>query len=385
MGYVMFTAKGGFPERFINLCANSMVPLWDVKCTSTELRACTTIKGYKSIRRPARKSGMLPHISNKKGLPFFLNRYRRRAGLLAGAAIALVIIGLLSSMLWTIEITGNEKVENEEILLVLEELGVKKGVFKASIDTTWVEERLLETFTEISWSALNILGSKATLEVRERVEPPEMFDSSSPCNIIASQDGEIVKIEASSGNPAVQPGSAVVKGDLLISGVLQSKYHVLYVHAKGTVLAQTKRQIESRTEKQFSGQNIGEEKLRSTLYLFGIRIPLGKAAEEYDEYANNESFLVAADTVLPIGVIRERYSTFAAVSTPLSDDRAALISMANYYYEYKEALGDAEILSSDLQMAQEAGACVIKGSYRAEESIGAEQPFEVETRPNAGN
>lgn len=382
MGYVMFTARGGFPERFINLCAKNMVPLWDVKCTGNELRASTTIKGYKNIRRPARKSGMRPHISAKKGLPFFTHRYRRRAGLLAGAAIALVIMVILSSMLWTIDITGNERLEKEEILLALEELGVKKSVFKASINTTWVEERLLEHFSDLSWAALNILGSKATLEVRERVEPPEMFDSSSPCNIVAAQDGEIIKIEASSGDPAVQTGSAVVKGDLLISGVLESKFHVKYVHAKGTVLARTSRQIESRTQKQFSAQIIGEEKLRNTLYLFGIRIPIGFAAKEYDEYAKNESFLVAADTILPIGLIRERYTTFDSVSLPLSDDRAALVGMANYYDQYQAELDEAEILSSELKLTQNADTCVINGSYRAQESIGAEQPFEVETQPN---
>ena len=30
-GYVAFTASGGFPERFVNLCAGMRVRVWDVR------------------------------------------------------------------------------------------------------------------------------------------------------------------------------------------------------------------------------------------------------------------------------------------------------------------------------------------------------------------
>jgi len=103
-GYVVFNARGGFPERFINLCALHHIPLWDVNCSGGGLRACTTIKGYRQIRPPARKSRVLPRIAERHGLPFFLHRYKRRAGMLAGAAadvkITLACFGL--GMAWAV-------------------------------------------------------------------------------------------------------------------------------------------------------------------------------------------------------------------------------------------------------------------------------------------
>lgn len=379
VGYVVFTAKGGFPERFINLCANRGLPLWDVKFSENQLKGVTSISGYKKLRYPARKSGMLPRIAEKRGLPFFLNRYRRRVGLVAGAVIAISIMALLSSMIWTVDVKGNEKIDSEKILAVLEENGVRKSVFKNKIDVNEVEKIILDSFSELSWAALNIIGSRAVLELRERISPPEMFDESTPVNVVASHGGEITKIEVSSGRPTVQTGSAVLEGDLLISGVIEGKTHINYVHAKGEVFARTTRKILGSSKKNLSTWGVAGEKVRYSLYFFGITLPLGRAEKTFDEYARHESFALANETVLPLGLIREHYGQHEAKTTVLNDEQAALFAIRDYFYRYKEQLGEAEIISEDLKIQQSFDEYKILGTYRAEESIGIEQPFEVET------
>ena len=62
-GYVVFSGKGGFPERFINLCSMNGISLWDAKSSSGTLHAKTSIKGYKRLRPCAKKSGMKIRIS----------------------------------------------------------------------------------------------------------------------------------------------------------------------------------------------------------------------------------------------------------------------------------------------------------------------------------
>lgn len=52
-GYVRFRAKGGFPERFINLCSKENIPLWDISGSKGEMYAKTTIRGY-TASAPAR-------------------------------------------------------------------------------------------------------------------------------------------------------------------------------------------------------------------------------------------------------------------------------------------------------------------------------------------
>ena len=53
-------------------------------------------------------------------------------------------------------------------------------------------------------------------------EAPEFPDSTTPCNIVASQDGTIMGIEATVGVAEVRSGDAVLKGDLLISGITEN-------------------------------------------------------------------------------------------------------------------------------------------------------------------
>ena len=134
-GYVRFRAKGGFPERFINLCSKENIPLWDISGSKGEMYAKTTIRGYHRIRACARKSGMRPRVAGRYGLPFFLHRHKRRIGLLCGAAVAVLIVCILSSMIWTIDVQGNEAVSDTEILAVFEELASESG--RAVLKSMW--------------------------------------------------------------------------------------------------------------------------------------------------------------------------------------------------------------------------------------------------------
>ncbi|MBQ4039562.1 MAG: sporulation protein YqfD, partial [Oscillospiraceae bacterium] len=64
-GYVRLKAHGGFPERFLNLCTNRGIPLWEVESRDGIMFANTTPDGYRKIRAPAKKSGMKVRISKK--------------------------------------------------------------------------------------------------------------------------------------------------------------------------------------------------------------------------------------------------------------------------------------------------------------------------------
>ena len=133
-GYVIFTAKGGFPERFINLCRRNGILLWELKSENSVITACTDRTGYKKIRTAARKSGMRVRMKKKVGLPFFLDRHSRRVGVLIGVCLCVAVLLILSTRIWSIDVTGNVRVSEERIIGVFEELGVRQGVSGAAID-----------------------------------------------------------------------------------------------------------------------------------------------------------------------------------------------------------------------------------------------------------
>ena len=219
-GYVSFSARGGFPERFLNLCRHNNILLWELRCSDSVITACTDCGGYKKIRSVARKSGMKVRITKKHGLPFFLERHSRRVGVLIGACFCVAAVIILSTRIWSIDVTGNVRVPSETIIGAFEELGVKKGVAGSKINISSTEIAALKKLPEISWININISGSAAVIEVRETVKSPEIdVNDSTPTDIVAARDGQIVILRPFNGTQEQVIGNPVLKGDLLISGV----------------------------------------------------------------------------------------------------------------------------------------------------------------------
>lgn len=81
-GSVDFTASGKFPERFMNITAKNGVNLWNPVPKKNAISASMYLSDYKKIRILARKSRVKTRITAKHGLPFIINRYKKRTGLL---------------------------------------------------------------------------------------------------------------------------------------------------------------------------------------------------------------------------------------------------------------------------------------------------------------
>ena len=96
LGYVAFKAKGGFCERFINLCAFRRIDLWDVTLDGDTIKAKISIKNFKKLRSIARKTGVKISITQKRGLPFYMRSHSDRVGLLIGAGIFLFFMTVMN-------------------------------------------------------------------------------------------------------------------------------------------------------------------------------------------------------------------------------------------------------------------------------------------------
>ena len=78
-GYVNISVEGYFIERFINMCISKGILLWNIKREkSTYLQTNISIKDFKKIKDIAKKTKCRVAINRKKGLPFILNRYKKR-------------------------------------------------------------------------------------------------------------------------------------------------------------------------------------------------------------------------------------------------------------------------------------------------------------------
>lgn len=380
-GYVSFTARGGFPERFINLCRRSNILLWELKSENSVLTACTDRSGYKKIRAVARKSGMKVRIKKKYGLPFFLDRHSRRAGVLAGICFCVAVILILSTRIWSIDVTGNVRVPEEKIIEVFEDLGVKRGVSGAKVDIKSTEIAALQKLPELSWLNINIAGSAARIEVRETVETPDIDDDGTPTDIVAARDGQIVILRPFSGTEEQKIGNAVLKGDPLISGIVENKdLTVSFCRSKGYVVARTTRNLTAGQGAKIKVRKKADEKKSYILNFLFFNIPLGKTNSE-NVYRNSSEVFINGVT-LPVGITECRELITAETEITLDEEQTKLAVYADFMEKCTEEFRYLKVEKSEITEKNADGNFTVSGKFVCLENIGKEIPMEIEENQN---
>lgn len=373
-GYVTFTARGGFPERFINLCRQNRISLWDLKSENSVISACTDVSCYKRIRKAAKKSGMRVRIFKKNGLSFFLNRHSRRMGLVAGMLICMSVLLILSTRIWRIEVIGNTGISAEKILEVFDGLGVRAGVPVSSIDEWTVEQAAIKKLPELSWVNINLTGSSAQIEVREVIEQKEVDNSEAPANIVAAKDGQIVYLRPFKGTQEKKIGTGVVKGDLLISGFIEYiDMSTSICRADGYVVARTDYQLEAEsiTEKRVKTLS-GTEKSYSLEFL-SFKIPLGRQKSGFEE----KSSLYLNGATLPFSVICRTQNSFAESKITLDKEKNSNLARLEFYDKAVNEFRYKQVEKAEIEEKETENGYKIKGSFTCLENIGEKQPFEV--------
>ena len=199
-----------FTERFINMCINKRILLWNVKRKNDVMLTANIGKEeYKKLREVSRNTKSKVRILQKKGLPFIMHRYRKRK--LFAILLILMTIGLVvcSGFIWNIEVEGDFSFSKEELLLNLEEYGLRIGSRKSNIDRTDIINNIRLKRTDIAWIGINIKGTNAIVEVQEAKLPPEIIRTDEYCNIVADKSGVITRMSVQNGTGEKQEGDIV--------------------------------------------------------------------------------------------------------------------------------------------------------------------------------
>lgn len=293
-GYVTFIIKSPFPERFFNLIAKHGIGFWDMQKdqkNNDETRASVLLSEYKDIKKIARKTNAKTKIINKKGIPFLIRKYRNRIGLLIGFFISIIIINIMSSFVWVVEINGNNKLNENTINKYVAECGIYQGASTKNIDVSLTEHNIMSKFKDISWISININGSVVRISINERITPPDIKEEE-PCNIIASDDGQIVGIEVSKGKTEIQLGDAVVKGQMLVNGIVPDIFgENRFCHSEGNIYAVIHKNITHKIDlnKKIyikTGSKIKRSRLEISNFIFPLSIqpiPKGNYSLLYKE------------------------------------------------------------------------------------------------------
>lgn len=368
-GYLGVRLSGNSPERFLNLCKCRGIYLWDITNQGEEYQFKICLEDYKRIRPIARKTKTIPYITWRTGLPFQIQKWKRRYGFCVGVLLFFSILYYLSLFIWSVEIEGEYTHTKEALLRFLKEDGVRVGSVIDRIHCTEVEEKMRETYSDIGWVSVQITGTKLKVEIRETNMPVLYEKSSTPVHIVAEHDGTVMSIMTREGTPLVKEGDKVKKGDILISGIIDvvGDFDTILlkepVVADGDVVIRTKYTYEDRismdyADKVYTGKVKKWIQLSSPTAQRNFSLPLT---------------MPFSDTFQEYDCIRERQELFG-----ISYDR---VSWREYQTKKKEYTKQeaADILSERFQSFQkkiiEKGVIIQKNNVRIEKNGGEYTAF----------
>ena len=372
-GYVCFTVCGTYPERFINIALKNRLRLWNVVRGGDGLTACMYMRDYLRVRRYARASGVRLKISGRKGLPTLLRRYSDRVGLVIGAAAFVITVFVMSLFVWSIDITGLEDISESEMRALLAENGISVGAFKPAVDYQSAARSVMLSDSRVGWIAVNVTGSYASVEIKEQTPSPEVPDIDAPCNVKARRDGRIIRIDAEQGKTAVMEGSGIVKGQLIVSGVMEDQLGgVRLVHAAATVLAETGYRAQFRLPQRVTVfRPTGEVKRRLTADIFGIKLPLTVGGVSTVDMLSDDVEEVPAplDVQLPAGLLTRRIYALEREEAALSRDEAKSILLREAQLYEAFTLSDCTVKKRSFRLAEDGGGYLLTADFTCEEDV----------------
>lgn len=338
-GYVIIKVEGFFVEKFLNICIHRDMRLWNVRRVKPSImEACISIKDFKRVRPVAKKSRCKVRIKRKQGLPFFVYRHRYRKTFLAGAFAFFISLYLLTSFVWNIEVSGNNKLTNEYLTDVLNSNGVKIGVFKGKINVEKLVTNMMLQVKDLAWVGVELKGTKLKVHVAERVETPQIVPKDKPCDIYATKDGIIKTVVAKAGMEMVKPGTTVKKGQLLVTGVVPNKNPQepsRIVHAMAVVKARTWYEemilVETNKVEKERSNNV-----KSFYYLNllnkRIKIIPGKMSFElFDKEESVKTLSLGKDLELPFSLTHEKYYEIIESNKEIDIEEAKITAMNKAY------------------------------------------------------
>lgn len=375
-GTVRFAIRDGFLERFINLCAQNRVPIWDGRREGNRYTACTTLSGSRRLPELAQKAGVILEPVRPGGAPVLLRRYRGRTGLFAGAALVAVGLMILGCFIWQVDIQGLQTIPEEEVRDALEELGVRRGALRRDIDARQVERMLMIRLDKAAWVAVNLRGSSAVVEILERVVPPERVDDRVPHNVVAAKPGFITYLEVYNGQPTVKVGDSVDAGEILVSGIMEDKKgRNRTVHARAKVMAQTREELRVEVPYLQEEQKVRGTAVRRYLDILSVRIPLslGGIPEEPWKVERAVRNIPLVSRLAPITWSREGYLLLETETRTVTPQEAKAMAEEQLAALEEKEFAGMTVLQRDLTGQELGDRFLLEGIYLCQEDISQEK------------
>lgn len=158
-------------------------------------------------------------IIARYGYSFLKDFASKRLGLFLLIILFFVMLFFNSNFLGKIYVFGTKQISNDEIITYLQTLGLKQNTFFAKFNLEELETGLENNFSNISLCSVIKKGTSLIINIKEKIDAKDIISSS---NIIAKENGKILKLEVVQGTAKFSVGDSVKKGDVIVEGYMEN-------------------------------------------------------------------------------------------------------------------------------------------------------------------
>lgn len=381
-GYLRIRVWGFSPERFMNLCSNKNILLWDIAREGDVYYMNITLKGFFNLRPIVKKTGTRVAVLKRYGLPFFLPKLLKRKVFLAGLFLAVAFWIWSSAYIWKIELGGNYQITNDIFGDFLKENNVSEGMRKKDLDIEALEKEIRRQFPQITWASAKLDGTKLRIDIKENDAPiiSEVRKETVGSDLVTQYDGTVVSIMVRSGVPVVAVGDAVEAGSVIVEGKVPvynddgTVREYIFVDADADVMLEhTVEFSDSLSFDYIKKEYTGREKKRYYIRM-GTKewkMPEDRPFLVYDSVIKESRALIFQKLSIPIytgSYTHREYQNVEYVYT-LDEARTLLNEKISAFIESLQEKG-VQIIEKNVKINTNADSWVVSGEFLIQESVG---------------
>ncbi len=397
-GYLRVRVWGFSPERFMNLCSNKGILLWDIVREGDAYCMNITLKGFWELRPIVKKTGTRVAILERYGLPFFLPGLLKRRMFVLGLVLAVLFWMVSSLFIWDINLNGNYQITDDMFQTFLQENQVRIGMRRDALDIQELEKQIRRQFPQITWASARLDGVRLLIDIKENDAPIAIKEQNvddkhamggqgikdsqgaQGTDLVAEYDGRVVSIIVRSGVPKVAIGDTVEKGTVLVEGKVPvynedtTVREYQYVDADADILLEHTSEFTAslpldHTEKRYTGRE------KSSHYIkLGERswaLPKNRPFLVYDSLIRETRPLMLERLSVPAfwGTVTYREYQNVEYKYTAEEAKAHLNQKLMDFLAELEEKG-VQIIEKDVRIETDSDAWVLSGQFLVQEPVG---------------
>ncbi len=381
-GYVRIKVWGFSPERFMNLCGNKEILLWNIVKDGDAYYMCISLQSFYKLRPIVKKTGTRVAILQRYGLPFFIPLVFKRKVFIIGLVLTVAFWFLSSLFIWDIELSGNYQITEDSFMTFLEQYEVCVGMRKDELDIEAMEKEIRKTFPQITWTSAKLSGTRLLIEVKEN-DAPIVFaveKQQEGTNLVAEYDGKITAIIVRNGVPKVTIGEEVTKGTVLVEGSIPiynedtTVREYQYVDADADIILEHIRHFKETLPFDYISKEYTGRTKERYFFRFGeneFRMPEDRPFLMYDSVIKESRPLLFDKLSIPIyfGCYTHREYQNTEHEYTLEQAEGILNEKLSTFLISLDEKG-VQIIEKNVKIDTDSGMWIIEGNFLVQEPVG---------------